>query len=95
MLSRDRRPRATAALASLPPRHRPGTRVVHFPWEGYSILAEVVRRLDPHHRPFRHLLREEIFTPLGMTDPSTRLVIAVADLSSSPASTVRADWSGR
>ncbi|MBV6760420.1 serine hydrolase domain-containing protein [Rhodococcus opacus] len=60
----------TRFLTPLPALHRPGARVVYSPWEGFAILAEVVRRLDPQQRAFRELLRDEIFSPLGMSSSS-------------------------
>ncbi|MEV7393282.1 serine hydrolase domain-containing protein [Streptomyces sp. NPDC091215] len=64
---------ALAALAPWPILHRPGRRVVYSPWEGYGILGEVVRRLDPQKRRYRDFLTEEIFAPLGMTSSSLGL----------------------
>jgi CubicO group peptidase (beta-lactamase class C family) len=59
--------RATAALSPLPVLHHPGRRVVYAPWEGFSMLGEIIRRLDPEGRSFRDYIRDEVFTPLGMT----------------------------
>lgn len=61
---------AVSRLSMLPVGHRPGRRVVYSPWEGFSVLAHVLTRLDPQGRRFRDLLRDEVFTPLGMTDTS-------------------------
>jgi CubicO group peptidase (beta-lactamase class C family) len=62
--------RATAALSPLPVLHHPGSRVVYAPWEGFAILGEIIRRLDPQRRSFRDYIRDEVFVPLGMTDSS-------------------------
>ncbi|HYL60257.1 MAG TPA: serine hydrolase domain-containing protein [Candidatus Acidoferrales bacterium] len=35
---------------------------------GWYILGEIVRRLDPEHRPYSRYLREEVLEPLGMRD---------------------------
>jgi CubicO group peptidase (beta-lactamase class C family) len=47
---------------------RPGTHVVYSVVVGHAILAELVRRVDGARRPFRHILREDLFEPLGMRD---------------------------
>ena len=62
--------RTTPVLSALPPLHHPGSRVVYSPWEGFQILGEVVRRLDPQRRAFREVLRDEFFSPLGMVSSS-------------------------
>jgi|HubBroStandDraft_6_1064221.scaffolds.fasta_scaffold09930_7 CubicO group peptidase (beta-lactamase class C family) len=66
---------ATSFLAPLPILHRPGMRVVYSPWEGFTVLAEIVKRLDRKGREFRHILRDEVFVPLGMSD--TRMGLPV------------------
>jgi CubicO group peptidase (beta-lactamase class C family) len=46
----------------------PGRLVSYSPLGAHTILAEVVRRLDGGRRPFREILAEELFMPLGMKD---------------------------
>lgn len=47
---------------------RPGSRVAYSVFAGHAILAECVRRLDPDGRPFRRIVAEDVFAPLGMRD---------------------------
>jgi CubicO group peptidase (beta-lactamase class C family) len=47
---------------------RPGTRVVYSVVVGHAVLAELVRRADGGERSYRHILREDLFEPLGMRD---------------------------
>lgn len=35
---------------------------------GHAVMAEMVRRVDGGSRPFRQIVREEVFEPLGMND---------------------------
>jgi CubicO group peptidase (beta-lactamase class C family) len=52
---------------------RPGTRVRYSPLSAHAVLAEVVRRVDGGRRPFRHILAEDFFQPLRMTDTALGL----------------------
>jgi CubicO group peptidase (beta-lactamase class C family) len=52
---------------------RPGERVTYSVIVGHAILAELVRRVDGGHRPFRRILAEELFGPLGMRDTALGL----------------------
>jgi len=61
---------STRFLSELPILHRPGARVIYTPWEGYTVLGELLRRLDDRGRSFREILAEELFAPLGMGDTS-------------------------
>jgi CubicO group peptidase (beta-lactamase class C family) len=70
---------AIAALVPWPIAHRPGRRVVYTPWEGYGVLGEIVRRLDPQGRRYQDYLRDEIFVPLGMTQTSLGLQVGHPD----------------
>lgn len=45
---------------------KPGGIVSYSPIGAFAVLAEIVRRLDGGSRPFREILHEEIFEPLGM-----------------------------
>ena len=49
-------------------RAKPGTKVCYSPLTAHAVLAEMVRRLDGGTRPFRRILAEDLFQPLGMTD---------------------------
>ncbi|HEV7735711.1 MAG TPA: serine hydrolase domain-containing protein [Candidatus Binatia bacterium] len=57
---------------------RPGTHVVYSVLVAHAILAEMVRRTDGGGRPYRQVLREELFEPLGMHDTWLGLPPAVA-----------------
>ena len=58
-----------ATCASLP-EFRAGSRVSYCVIVGHAILAECVRRTDGGRRPYRTILAEDLFRPLGMTDTS-------------------------
>ncbi|MEW6442794.1 MAG: serine hydrolase domain-containing protein [bacterium] len=51
----------------------PGQGVSYNPFTAHAILAEMVRRLDRGGRPFRRILADELFGPLGMKDTSMGL----------------------
>jgi len=59
-----------AAACDEPLKAHPGKRVSYSPFTGHAVLAEMVRRLDGGSRPFRQILAEELFAPLGMKDTS-------------------------
>jgi CubicO group peptidase (beta-lactamase class C family) len=46
----------------------PGKKAGYHLATSWYVLGELVRRLDPQHRPFEHYVREMIFGPLGMKD---------------------------
>lgn len=54
--------------APLEPRWIPGRTAGYHPFTTWYILGEIIRRLDPAHRPYEQFIAEEIFRPLGMTD---------------------------
>jgi CubicO group peptidase (beta-lactamase class C family) len=56
-----------ATCAALP-EFRPGSRVSYCVLVAHAILAECVRRADGGRRPYRTILAEDLFGPLGMTD---------------------------
>lgn len=58
----------TAAVSEMAPLSAPGTTISYSAVLAHSILAEIVRRLDGSSRPYRQILAEEIFQPLGMGD---------------------------
>lgn len=47
---------------------RPAVRMRYSPFTAYTVLAEVVRRLDGRNRAFGEALTEDFFEPLGMRD---------------------------
>jgi CubicO group peptidase (beta-lactamase class C family) len=57
---------------------RPGSKVVYSVLVAHAILAEMVRRCEGVSRPYRQVLREELFEPLGMRDTYLGLPNAVA-----------------
>jgi CubicO group peptidase (beta-lactamase class C family) len=59
---------ARICAARLEPRWVPGERAGYHQNSSWFVLGELVRRLDPSHRPFDAYAREEIFLPLGMND---------------------------
>jgi CubicO group peptidase (beta-lactamase class C family) len=56
-----------ATAASLP-EFRAGSRVSYCILVAHAVLAECVRRADGCRRPYRTILAEDLFRPLGMTD---------------------------
>jgi CubicO group peptidase (beta-lactamase class C family) len=56
-----------ATCAALP-EFRAGSRVSYCVIVGHAILAECVRRADGGHRPYRTILADDLFSPLGMRD---------------------------
>ena len=67
-----------AAICGLPLESTPGEVVSYSASMGFTILAEVVRRLDAKKRAFRTLLKEDLFDPLGMFDTSMGLTPSIA-----------------
>ena len=59
---------SVAAICELPLESAPGEKVSYSAMMGYTILGEVVRRLDAAGRPLRRILEEDVFRPLGMPD---------------------------
>ncbi len=51
----------------------PGTLVLYNLLTSFSLLAELVQRLDERKRPFRRILAEDLFEPLGMSDTALGL----------------------
>ncbi len=52
---------------------KPGTIVSYSPIGSFAVLAEIARRLDSGSRPFRQILDEDVFAPLGMKNTSLTL----------------------
>ena len=65
------------AICGLPLEYAPGEVVSYSASMGFTILAEVVRRLDAKQRPFRTILKEDLYDPLGMTDTSMGLTASI------------------
>jgi CubicO group peptidase (beta-lactamase class C family) len=51
----------------------PGTMVSYNTIAAFSILGAIVKRLDEKNRPFRQILKEDVFEPLGMKDTALGL----------------------
>lgn len=64
----DRMPLAAAlaAVCMFPPLSRPGQEVSYSGLTAHVVLAELVRRADGGTRPYRQILDEDLFRPLGM-----------------------------
>lgn len=60
--------KSVAAICALPLESAPGEIVSYSAMTGYTILGEVIRRLDAKKRPLRKILEEDVFIPLGMKD---------------------------
>lgn len=58
----------TAGLADLIPLHAPGERSIYHALSFGYLVAELVRRTDPAHRPFGTFVREELGAPLDAPD---------------------------
>jgi CubicO group peptidase (beta-lactamase class C family) len=54
--------------APLEPRWIPGRTAGYHAFTTWYILGEILRRLDPAHRPYETFIAEEIFQPLEMSD---------------------------
>lgn len=52
---------------------KPGRLVSYSPVGAFAVLGEVVRRLDGGSRPFRRIMDEDLFAPLGMKSTSLGL----------------------
>jgi CubicO group peptidase (beta-lactamase class C family) len=51
----------------------PGKGVSYNPFTAHAILGEMVRRLDGGKRPFRRIMAEDLFQPLGMNNTAMGL----------------------
>ena len=63
----------TAALSQERLLYLPGTLVTYNALTAHAIVAVMVQRLDEKKRPFRQILADDIFTPLGMTETALGL----------------------
>jgi len=55
------------------PVEQPGSRVDYSPMVNHALMGEAVRRLDPAKRPYRQIMAEDLFEPLGMKSTSMGL----------------------
>jgi CubicO group peptidase (beta-lactamase class C family) len=62
-----------AAVCESAAEARPGDRVHYSVFAAHSVMAEMVRRVDGGSRPFRDIIREDLFEPLGMKDTALGL----------------------
>jgi CubicO group peptidase (beta-lactamase class C family) len=53
--------------------YMPGTIVTYNPVTSLALVAAMVQRLDEKKRPFRTILKEDVFEPLGMNDTALGL----------------------
>jgi CubicO group peptidase (beta-lactamase class C family) len=60
--------KSVAAICEQALESTPGEQVSYSAMMGFTILGEVVRRLDAKKRSLRKILEEDVFLPLGMTD---------------------------
>lgn len=60
--------KSVAVICDLPLETSPGDLVSYSAMTGFTILGEIIRRLDPQGRPLRKIMDDEVFAPLGMTD---------------------------
>jgi CubicO group peptidase (beta-lactamase class C family) len=51
----------------------PGLRINYSAYAGSAVIADMVRRVDPKKRPWREIVRHELFRPLGMNDSAVGL----------------------
>lgn len=63
----------TAALCNERLLYMPGSMVTYNAVTAHAVLAVMVQRLDEKNRPFRRILAEDIFEPLGMTQTALGL----------------------
>ncbi len=62
--------KSVAAICELPLESTPGELVSYSAMTGFTILAEIVRRLDAKKRDFRKIMTDDVLEPLGMHDAS-------------------------
>jgi CubicO group peptidase (beta-lactamase class C family) len=64
---------SVAAICRMAPDTLPGQAVRYSITTAHAVMAEMVRRVDGGTRPFRQIMAEEIFAPLGMRDTALGL----------------------
>lgn len=62
-----------AAVSNERIHYRPGTVVNYNTLTAHALVAAMVQRLDEKRRPFRQILAEDLFAPLGMNDTALGL----------------------
>jgi CubicO group peptidase (beta-lactamase class C family) len=67
------------AICATPALYLPGTRFNYAGYAGHALMAEMMRRREGSTRPWRQLLAEEFFEPLGMNDSAAGLPDARRD----------------
>lgn len=60
--------RVVDAVCTTAPDTLPGQSVRYSVLTAHAVMAEMVRRVDGGSRPFRQIMQEEVFAPLGMND---------------------------
>lgn len=70
---------SVAAICLTPPESVPGSRVRYSILPGHAVMAEMVRRVDGGARPFRDIVRQEVFEPLKMHSTALGLPDALRD----------------
>jgi CubicO group peptidase (beta-lactamase class C family) len=84
----------------MPPEAEPGTVINYSPVCAHAILGEMVRRVDGGNRPFRRILADDVFEPLGMNDTAFGLRADLVQVRMTPLDdgrqqpVVRAVWRG-
>ena len=56
------------AICAMAPQSRPGQVVSYSASIGYTLLGEIIRRVDGGHRSLRQIFAEDLLQPLGMRD---------------------------
>lgn len=56
------------AICAMAPQSTPGTVVSYSASIGFTIIGEIIRRLDGGRRSFRRIIAEDLLEPLGMKD---------------------------
>jgi CubicO group peptidase (beta-lactamase class C family) len=64
----DKLEHSVKAICDLPLESMPGELVSYSAMMGFTLLGEIIRRLDPKKREFRQILADDVLQPLGMRD---------------------------
>ena len=79
------------AICGLAPESTPGETVAYSASQGFTILGEIIRRVDGGKRRYGEILKQDVFDPLGMKDThvgfpprlaARRVPVVVRDLDS-------------
>ena len=71
--------KTVAAICATAPETLPGTAVKYSITTAHAVMAEMVCRVDGNTRPFREIMHDEIFEPLGMHDTALGLPDALRE----------------